>query len=84
MGRSWQQLLFGIRSNASIPGEDTREGHRRPSGWEYDGGCSPPLVSKRERTALDVKKIRKEIAPEAPFEKTAPVTTVKTSPRATM
>ena len=48
------------------------------------GGCSPPLVSKRERTALDVKKIRKEIAPEAPFEKTAPVTTVKTTPRATV
>jgi hypothetical protein len=41
-------------------------------------------VSKRERTVLDVKKIRKEIAPEAPFKKTAPVTAVKTSPRATM
>jgi hypothetical protein len=48
------------------------------------GGCSPPLVSKREPTALDVKKIRREIALEAPFEKTAPVTTVKTTPRATM
>ena len=33
------------------------------------GSCSPPLVSKRERTVLDVKKIRKEIAPETPFEK---------------
>ena len=48
------------------------------------GNCSPPRMSKRERTVLDVKKIRKEIAPEAPFKKTAPVTAVKTSPRATM